>query len=70
MQSTWPLLSLLIWIPIIGGVLVAALGENKATQARLLALLSSLVTFLLSLSLFANFGKNYMSIISTHFNQE
>ena len=62
MQSTLPLLSLLIWIPIVGGVLVAALGDNRATQARVLALLSSLVTFLLSISLFANFDRDTASM--------
>ena len=57
MESTGPLLSLLIWIPIIGGVLVAALGENKASQARLLALAVAVVTFLLSISLFTAFDR-------------
>jgi len=57
MQSTWPLLSSLIWIPIVGGVLVAALGEQKAAQARLLALAVSVVTFAISISLFSAFDR-------------
>ena len=57
MQSTWPVLSLLIWIPIVGGILAAALGERKASQARLLALAVSLLTFVLSISLFTGFDR-------------
>jgi NADH-quinone oxidoreductase subunit M len=55
MQSSWPILSLLIWIPIIGGVLTAALGEQKASQARVLALAISLITLILSISLYRGF---------------
>ena len=58
MQSTWPTLSLLIWIPIAGGLLAAALGERKASQARLLALAVSLLTFVLSISLFTGFDRS------------
>ena len=57
MESTWPLLSSLIWVPMVGGVMVAALGEQKASQARLLALLVSVVTFAISLSLFGAFDR-------------
>ncbi|MGH8035146.1 MAG: complex I subunit 4 family protein, partial [Lysobacterales bacterium] len=57
MQSTWPVLSLLIWIPIIGGIVVAALGEHKATQARLLALVLSVITLTLSVLLFEEFDR-------------
>jgi NADH-quinone oxidoreductase subunit M len=58
MESTWPLLSLLIWIPIAGGLLVAALGDGKASQARLLALTVSLLTFVLSVFLFTGFDRS------------
>jgi NADH-quinone oxidoreductase subunit M len=57
MDANWPLLSLLIWIPVIGGVIAIALGEQKAAQARLLALVASAVTFFLSLSLFTGFDR-------------
>jgi len=68
MQSTGHLLSSLIWIPIIGGVLVAALGERKASQARLLALAVSVLTFILSLSLFTQFdrGTAAMQFVERH----
>jgi len=62
MESTWPVLSLLIWIPMFGGILVAALGEQKASQARLLALLTSIITFAVSLSLFTSFDRGTASM--------
>jgi len=51
-----PLLSLLVWTPIIGGVLVLATGGDKnAVEARALALVVSLVTFVLSIPLYTGF---------------
>ncbi len=58
MESTWPMLSLLIWIPIAGGMLTAALGERRAPQARVLALAVALLTFVLSISLFTDFDRS------------
>jgi NADH-quinone oxidoreductase subunit M len=55
MASNWPILSLLIWLPIIGGVAVLASGENRAALARLLALLVSGATFVLSILLYTAF---------------
>ncbi len=57
MEFNGPLLSVLIWLPILGGVLVVALGEQKAAQARLLALAVSALTFFLSISLFTAFDR-------------
>jgi NADH-quinone oxidoreductase subunit M len=50
-----PLLSLLIWLPIIGGALVYALGESRASAARWLSLAIAVVVFLASLPLFTGF---------------
>ncbi|MDY6992999.1 MAG: NADH-quinone oxidoreductase subunit M, partial [Pseudomonadota bacterium] len=47
------LLSLLIWLPILGGIWVLASGHDD--NARPIALLVSLLTFLLSLPLFFEF---------------
>ncbi len=58
MESNWPVLSLLIWLPIIGGALVAALGQQKASQARILSLLVSLLTLALSVTLFTDFDRD------------
>jgi NADH-quinone oxidoreductase subunit M len=58
MEFNGPLLSVLIWLPILGGALVVALGEQKAAQARLLALAVSALTFFLSISLFTAFDRS------------
>jgi len=52
------LLSILIWLPITGGLLVLAAGDRESGPRadRWLALAFSLVTFALSLSLYLNFN--------------
>jgi len=55
-MSDLPLLSLVIWTPIIGALLVLACSaEDKAPLARMIALVVSLVTFVLSLFLYTGF---------------
>ena len=49
------LLSILIWLPILGAVAVLIAGEQRPSMARALALLISAATFLLSLPLFFSF---------------
>ena len=39
MFSSWPLLSLLIWLPIFGGIGTLFFGDQRALQARGFALL-------------------------------
>jgi len=53
--SNWPLLSILIWLPILGGALVLALGNRRASAARWVALGVALLTFLASLPLLTGF---------------
>lgn len=56
MFSDLPLLSLVIWTPIIGGLLVLAAGsERSALEAKVLALLVSLITFAVSIPLYTDF---------------
>ncbi len=55
MESTSSLLSLLIWIPILGGIAILLGGDQRPVQARWLALLVSAVTFLFSVSLYMSF---------------
>jgi len=56
MFSDW-LLSLVIWVPIVGGCLVLATGNDKyAPIARLLALVIAILTFLLSIPLWTEFA--------------
>ena len=55
MASNWPILSLLIWLPIVGGLAVIAAGDQRAALARVLALLFSGATFIFSIFLYAAF---------------
>ncbi len=52
------LLSLLIWLPILGGSLVLLLGNNRAETARWISLAISIAIFLLSLNLWIDFDSN------------
>lgn len=51
----WPLLSLLIWLPILGGVLTLMAGNQRPQLARWTALGFAIATFLLSIPLFTGF---------------
>ncbi len=55
MTSSWPLLSALIWIPILGSALVLMAGNQRPALARWVALLITLVVFGLSLKLWQSF---------------
>jgi NADH-quinone oxidoreductase subunit M len=50
-----PLLSLLIWLPILGGALTLMLGNARPQAARWLALVTALVALALSIPLFTGF---------------
>ena len=56
--SGMPLLSLLIWMPIIGGVAVLLAGDQRAGLARWLSLAVSLATLFMSFSLFTGFDRS------------
>jgi NADH-quinone oxidoreductase subunit M len=62
MASNWPILSLLIWLPIFGGLAVIAAGDQRASLARLLALLFSGLTFVLSILLYTAFDTSTASM--------
>jgi NADH-quinone oxidoreductase subunit M len=51
----YPLLSLLIWLPIAGGAALLAMDALGNPGCRIVALLVSLATFILSLSLYTHF---------------
>jgi NADH-quinone oxidoreductase subunit M len=55
MQFEWPILSVLVWLPIIGGLAVLALGERGVALGRWLALIVTTVTFLVSIPLYMHF---------------
>ncbi len=54
-MSAWPLLSLLIWLPIIGGFATLWFGRGRSEQARWFALLVAVATFVLSIGLYTGF---------------
>jgi NADH-quinone oxidoreductase subunit M len=51
----WPLLSILVWLPVAGGVAVMLLGDARASAVRWLSLAIALLTFALSLPLWSGF---------------
>ncbi len=54
-QSALPLLSLLVWLPILGGLITLALGNERANTARWFATGVATATFALSILLFTGF---------------
>lgn len=55
-MSNWPLLSVLIWLPILGGALVLAVGNARAEAARWLGLAVAVLTFVFSIGLLTGFN--------------
>ncbi len=53
-----PILSTLIWLPIIGGILVLFLGRNRDSLAKWMSLFIAILTFIISLSLWTQFDYN------------
>ena len=49
------LLSLLIWLPVLGGAVVVAIGNNRSEVAKWISLAISIVVFALSLGLWTGF---------------
>ncbi len=55
MSADWPVLSFTIWLPIFGALLVLASGDKRAETSRWIALLTSILTFGVSLTLYTGF---------------
>ncbi len=55
MFADLPILSLTIWLPIIGGVLVLVSGDRAANATRWTALIIAVLTFIVSLPLYSSF---------------
>ena len=49
------LLSILVWLPVAGGILTLLLGDARVAAARWVALVTAVATFLLSLPLWVHF---------------
>ena len=67
-MSNWPLLSILIWLPMLGGALILAMGNARPSAARWTALGVTLLTFVASLCLLTGFDASNpgMQFIETH----
>ena len=50
-----PLLSIVVWLPIVGGVAVMLIGSGRGALAKQVALGASIVTFIVSIPLFTQF---------------
>ncbi len=55
MLSELPLLSLVIWFPILGGIAVLFIGDDSPARARTMALTVAITAFLLSIPLYTAF---------------
>jgi NADH-quinone oxidoreductase subunit M len=55
MTADWPILSFTIWLPILGGLLVLATGDQRAETSRWIALVTALATFVVSIPLYTLF---------------
>jgi NADH-quinone oxidoreductase subunit M len=58
----YPVLSVLIWLPVAAGILVLLLGERNIAFGRWLALLASLATFALSIPLATDFNSSTFAL--------
>jgi len=54
-MTDWPLLTILVWLPIIGGIIVLGVGDKAPDSARRLALVISVITFVISIPLWTGF---------------
>ncbi len=55
MSLEWPILSVVIWLPVLGGLLLLISGERAA---RPIALITSVATFILTLPLYSHFDSS------------
>ncbi len=58
----FPILSTLIWLPIIGGLFVLFIGRDKPSLAKWLSLAITVVTFVVSIPLWTNFDTTTASM--------
>ena len=68
MSSQLPILSIVVWLPILGGIAVLALGDRRPVLARQLALAVAVATFVASIPLWTAFdaGTGAMQFVERH----
>ncbi|KAA6185245.1 NADH-quinone oxidoreductase subunit M [Thiohalocapsa marina] len=59
MLAEFPWLTLVIWLPILGGVAVIASGDGRSELTKRVALIVAVLTFVASLPLWLNFDAGY-----------
>ena len=59
---TWPILSVLMWLPIAGGVAMILLGDKSIALGRWVALITTAVTFGISTLLWTSFDTTTASM--------
>ncbi|MET0108596.1 MAG: NADH-quinone oxidoreductase subunit M [Candidatus Thiodiazotropha sp.] len=62
MIADWPILSLTVWLPIIGGFMVLASGDREANATKWTALIIAILTFIISLPLWFAFDSSTSSM--------
>jgi NADH-quinone oxidoreductase subunit M len=62
MQLDWPILSVLVWLPIAAGVLLLLVGDRNASLGRWIALAASLATFVIGVLLWHEFDPTTASM--------
>lgn len=62
MSADWPILSAVIWLPILGGAMVLASGDKAPVLSRWLALGVAVLTFLISIPLYTGFDAGTASM--------
>ena len=60
MQISW--LSLVIWLPIIGGLVVLTAGNNDPARVRWMSLAFAILTFIISLPLIFQFNPDVIGM--------
>ncbi|MEJ2609579.1 MAG: NADH-quinone oxidoreductase subunit M [Candidatus Thiodiazotropha sp.] len=58
MIADWPILSLTVWLPILGGFMVLASGDREANATKWTALIIAMLTFVVSLPLWFAFDSS------------
>jgi len=62
MQLDWPILSVLVWLPVAAGVLLLLVGDRGLSVGRWIALAASLATFAISVLLWREFDPSTASM--------
>jgi NADH-quinone oxidoreductase subunit M len=65
---SWPILSVLVWLPILGGGIVMGLGDRRAQLARLLSLVVSIATLAVAVAMYMAFDNSTAQMQFSEFN--